>query len=228
MRRRVLVRDDLGAGILERLAAGDVIEVMVAVHQELDRLVGDLLDLVDVLLAAGWAAVGDGIGRDHAGRRDDEHRLVVAVPEDVDVVGAVDLLGLDLRSLLRLRRRRYLLRLCRHGQRNGQRCGTNGHECSSCHGRPSLTFLSRSEASDGVACNTITLAHRAPRSSFKQQAARAYSSARRIFQIRSPITGRRRRSLRFSSRRLPCCSRAGRCRAGSTPPPARTRSCRPV
>ena len=34
----VLVRDDLGAGILERLAAGDVVEVDVAVDQILDGL----------------------------------------------------------------------------------------------------------------------------------------------------------------------------------------------
>jgi hypothetical protein len=47
----VLVRDDPGAGVLERLAAGDVVEVVMAVDQELDRLVGDLLDLVDILPA---------------------------------------------------------------------------------------------------------------------------------------------------------------------------------
>ncbi len=49
---RPLVRDDRGAGVLERLAARDVVEVVVAVDQVLDRLVGDLLDLVDVGRAA--------------------------------------------------------------------------------------------------------------------------------------------------------------------------------
>ena len=98
--RGVLVRDDRGAGVLERLAAGDVVEVVVAVDQVLDRLVGDLLDLVDILLPAGRPAVGDRIGGDHAVLGDDEHRLMVAVAEDVDVVGAVDLLGLDLRPWL--------------------------------------------------------------------------------------------------------------------------------
>src|SRR5262249_29312605 len=89
-----------GAGILERLAAGDVIVVVVAVDQELDRLVGHLLDLGGVVLAAGRPAVGDRIGRDHAVLGDDEHRLMVAVAEYVDVVGAVDLCGLELRALV--------------------------------------------------------------------------------------------------------------------------------
>ena len=84
-----LVRDHPGAGVLERLAAGNVVVVMVAVDQILDRLAGDLLDLVDVGLAAGRPAVGDWIGRDHARLGDDEHGLVVAVAEDVDVVRAL-------------------------------------------------------------------------------------------------------------------------------------------
>src|SRR5215475_1246473 len=98
--------DDGGAGVLERLAAGDVIVVVVAVDQELDRLVGHLLDLGNVVLAAGRPAVGDRIGRDHPVLGDDEHRLVVAVAEYVDVVGAVDLGGLDLRPLCLLRQPR--------------------------------------------------------------------------------------------------------------------------
>ena len=98
-----LVRDDRGARILEGLAAGDVVVVMMAVDQELDRLVGDLLDLGDIVLPAGRSAVGDRIGRDHAVFGHDEHRLMIAVAEDVDVVGALDLRSLDLRSLRLLR-----------------------------------------------------------------------------------------------------------------------------
>ncbi len=95
----ILVGDHLGARVLERLAARDVIEVDVAVDQVLDRLVGDLLDLVDILLTAGRAAVGDRIGRDHAVLGDDEHRLMIAIAENVDAFGAVDLGGGDLRPL---------------------------------------------------------------------------------------------------------------------------------
>jgi hypothetical protein len=51
----------------------------------------------------GWL-VRHGVGRDHAGSRDDEHRLVIAVAEEVNVVGAVDLRHGDGRPL-RLRRR---------------------------------------------------------------------------------------------------------------------------
>src|SRR5262249_57049593 len=65
----------------------DVIEVAVAVDHVLDRRLGDLLDLLDIGLG-GWAAFADRIGRDHALRRDDEHRLMTAVAEDVDVVCA--------------------------------------------------------------------------------------------------------------------------------------------
>ena len=90
-----LVRDDGGARVLERLAAGDVVVVVVAVDQVLDRLVGDLLDLVDVGLPAGRPAVGDRVGGDDARLGDDEHRLMVAVAEDVDVVGAFHLGRLD-------------------------------------------------------------------------------------------------------------------------------------
>ena len=102
-----LVRDDRGAGVLERLAAGDVIEVVVAVDQELDRLVRHLLDFGDVVLPGCRPAVADRIGRDHAILGDNEHRLMVAVAEDIDVVGPFDFRGLDLRSrrsLLRQRR----------------------------------------------------------------------------------------------------------------------------
>ena len=96
---RALVRDHPRAGVLERLAARDVVEVVVAVDQVLDRLVGDLLDLVDILLPAGRAAIGDRVGRDDAVLGDDEHRLVIAIAEDVDALGPLDLGGGDLRPL---------------------------------------------------------------------------------------------------------------------------------
>ena len=40
------MRDDGRASILERLAAGDVVEVVVAVDQVADRRLSDLADLV--------------------------------------------------------------------------------------------------------------------------------------------------------------------------------------
>ena len=78
--------------------------MMMAVDQIFDWLVRDLLDLIDILLAAVRPAVGDRIRCDYVVLGDYEHRLVVAIPKDVDVLGAVDLRGLDLRPLLRLRR----------------------------------------------------------------------------------------------------------------------------
>ena len=144
---RVLVRDDPRAGVLERLAAGDVVEVVVAVDQVLDRLVGDLLDLVDILLPAGRAAIGDRIGRDHAVLGDDEHRLMIAIAEDVDALGAVDLGGRDLRPLRLLRggrsgerRPRSPLRRRQAMLRHGclPRCGTNAPQPCSAAGAPPL------------------------------------------------------------------------------------------
>jgi hypothetical protein len=70
---RALERDDHRAGVLEGLAPGDVVEVMVAVNEVLDGLVGDFLDLADVSRPAGRPAVPDGVGRDHARRGDHEH-----------------------------------------------------------------------------------------------------------------------------------------------------------
>jgi len=95
-----LVGDDPRPGILERLAAGDVVEVVVAVDQIADRLVADLPDLLDVGGRGLRPAVGDRVGGDDAVVRDHEHRLVVAVAKHVDVVGAFDLGGLVHRALL--------------------------------------------------------------------------------------------------------------------------------
>jgi hypothetical protein len=97
----ILVRNEGRAEIFERLAAGDVIEVAVTVDHVFDRRLGHGLDRVDIGLRR--APLADRVGRDHAGRRDDERRLRTAIPEDVDVLGAFDLGGGDLRRLLRLR-----------------------------------------------------------------------------------------------------------------------------
>ena len=119
---RLLVGDDLRAGILERLAAGDVVVVVVAVDQVLDRLVGDLLDFVDIGCHRLRASVTDGIGGDHAVSGDDEHRLVVGVAEDVDVIGAFHLGG-------RKRERFWLLRLL---LRLGCPAQDNCSQCCAC------------------------------------------------------------------------------------------------
>src|SRR5262245_28701819 len=128
------VRNDGGARVLERLAAGDVIIVMMAVDQELDRLIGHLLDLGDIVLAAGRPAVGDRISCDHPVLGDDKHRLMIAVAEYVDIVGAVNLGRLDLRPLCLLRQPR----CCEPGgaQRDRYRCETNLR-----HERPPSCFL---------------------------------------------------------------------------------------
>jgi hypothetical protein len=64
-----------------------VVEVVVAVDEVLDRLVGDLADFLDVRHRCLRAAVGDRVGGDDACPGHHEHRLVVAVAEDVDVIG---------------------------------------------------------------------------------------------------------------------------------------------
>src|SRR5439155_4109462 len=100
---RSLVGDDFRAGILERLAGGDVVVVVMAVDEVLDRLVGDLPDLGDVSRPTGRTPIGDRVGGDHAVPGDDEHRLVIAVAEEVYAFRAVDLRRRDLRACRRLR-----------------------------------------------------------------------------------------------------------------------------
>src|SRR6185295_18165713 len=68
-----LVGDDGGARVLECLAAGDVVVVVVAVDQVLDRLFRDFLDLVDIGLPTRRPAIGDRVGGNDAGLGDDEH-----------------------------------------------------------------------------------------------------------------------------------------------------------
>src|SRR2546425_7935418 len=77
--------------------------MVMAVDQVLDRLVGDLPDLGDVGRPTGGTPVGDRVGGDHAVPGDDEHRLVIAVAEDVYAFRAVDLRRRDLRACRRLR-----------------------------------------------------------------------------------------------------------------------------
>src|SRR5215831_6725496 len=61
-----LVGNDLGACVFEGLAAGDVVEVMMAIDQVLDRLVSDFFDLVNVGCYRLRPSVTDGIGGDDA------------------------------------------------------------------------------------------------------------------------------------------------------------------
>src|SRR5581483_967779 len=118
--------DHCSAGILEHLAAGNVVVVMVAVDQVLDRRLRDFADFVEVGLGCLRAAVADRVGDDHACRRDNEHGLMVLVAENVDVVGAVDLRSLEHRPL-RLRRRG-------RGETSGEDSYRKGYESSALHG----------------------------------------------------------------------------------------------
>ena len=78
------------AGILEYLAAGYVVEVVMAVDNVLDRLVCDLADLVQEKLPSIGPTVGDRIGSNHTLGRDDKHCLVGAISEDIDIIGSLD------------------------------------------------------------------------------------------------------------------------------------------
>jgi len=93
----VVVGDD-DRRVGEDLAAGDVVGVIVAVDHVPHGLVESLLDLVfQPLRGAGVDRIGD----DHARRGDRENRVVVVVPEPVD-------LARDLRDLADRRLRRLL------------------------------------------------------------------------------------------------------------------------
>src|SRR5262249_5579518 len=72
------------AKVLEWFAAGDVVEMAVAVNNVFDRRLGHGLDRVDIGLHR--PPLADRIGGDHAVRRDNEHRLMTAITEDVDIV----------------------------------------------------------------------------------------------------------------------------------------------
>src|SRR5262249_1054772 len=81
---RIPVRYEGRAEVLERLATGDVVEMAVAVDDIFDWRLCHGLDRVDIGLHR--PPLADRIGGDHAVRRDNEHRLMTAIPEDVDVV----------------------------------------------------------------------------------------------------------------------------------------------
>src|SRR4029078_6979179 len=122
------MRDDGRALILEHFAAGSVVVVMMAIDQILDRSLGDFPDFLQIRFCRLRTAIADRVGDDYAGGRDDEHRLMVLIAEDIDVVGAVDLGG----------RKHWLL--CR-GLRHGSGCKTGGensdrkrYEISDLHG----------------------------------------------------------------------------------------------
>ena len=117
------MRDEGGAGILERLAAGDVVIVAVAVDHVADRRLGDLADFRDVGRHRLRPALADRVGGDHALGRDDEHRLMPLIAKDVDPVGAVDLGGREQRRGGRRRGcgGRSRLRQCHCGERGRDR-----------------------------------------------------------------------------------------------------------
>jgi hypothetical protein len=122
------VRDELGAKILEWLAAGDVVVMMMTVDHVLDRLVRDFLDLVDINRDRLGPRQPDRVRRDDSRGRDAEHRLAVLVAEDVDVIRALDLGGRERGAFLRWRRRRLVLRSGRH-----RRCGhPDSYNCKEC------------------------------------------------------------------------------------------------
>jgi hypothetical protein len=86
-RLRVAVRDDRGAGLLEGLAAGDMVVVVMAVDQILDRRLRDLADLREIRGRCLRPQERDRVGGDHAFRRHHEQRLVELVAEQEHVVG---------------------------------------------------------------------------------------------------------------------------------------------
>src|SRR5258706_1267741 len=115
----------------------------------LDQLLNWIVDALFNPLAVGddrlRAPVADGIGGDDPLGGDDEHRLVVAVAEDVDVVRAVDLGGCERRT--RRRRRRGRLRL-RRGRRSG-RGEPAAKSCNKCAFHVSSFLIGRYPAETG-------------------------------------------------------------------------------
>ncbi len=69
------MRNYRGPSILEGLATRDVVVMVVAVDQVLDRRVGHLPNFLDNGYCRQRPAVADGVGCDHACQRDNEHRL---------------------------------------------------------------------------------------------------------------------------------------------------------
>src|SRR6516165_182205 len=89
----IFVCDDDRALVLERLAAGDVIKVGVAVDQIFYRPISDLFDLGEIGRHRLWAKTADWVGCDHAHGRDYKHRLMTLISKEIDVVRTVDFSG---------------------------------------------------------------------------------------------------------------------------------------
>src|SRR5262245_48440773 len=131
---RIPVRDEGRAEVLERLATGDVVEMAVAVDDIFDWRLCHGFDRVDIGLHR--PALADRIGGDHAVGRDNEHRLMTAISEDVDVVR-------DLGS--GEWRRSWLLRLYGSGKHDGDKRSGHTRKVSPQHVRFLLSALKRAE-----------------------------------------------------------------------------------
>jgi len=139
----IAMRNEGRAQILERLTASGVVEMTVAVNDVFDRRLGHGLNGVDIGFCRPPQA--DRIGGDHACRRDDEHRLMTDIAEEVDVVGDLGGRGWGRRCCSwrgrgNLRRsRRLLLSPCNQGARN--KCRSYARIIKPLHGRPPMRFL---------------------------------------------------------------------------------------
>jgi hypothetical protein len=81
-----------------------VVEMVMAVNHEPDRLIRDLLDFFQISGHRLGPSIADRIGRNHALLGDDKHCLSAAVTKYVNIVGAVHFSGGKRRLLLRLGR----------------------------------------------------------------------------------------------------------------------------
>src|SRR5262245_66505740 len=106
----------------------------VAVEDVFDWRLGHGLDRVDIGLRR--PPLADRVGCDHAVRRDDEHRLMTTIPEDVDVVR-------DLGS--GKWRRSWLLRLYGSGKHDGDKRSGHTRKVNAQHVRFLPSALNRAE-----------------------------------------------------------------------------------
>ena len=122
------MRNESGAGILERLTAGDVVGMAVAIDDVADRRLRDFADFGKIGRCSR-AILADRIGGDDPFGRHHEHRLMALVAEHVDVVG--DLGGGKGRL-------RGLLRLGRGGAEDRGERDRDGRQCHALHGYPPI------------------------------------------------------------------------------------------
>ena len=120
------VRHEGRAGVLERLAAGDVVGMAVAVDDVADRRLRDFPDFGEIGIRCR-TVLADRIGGDDSLRRHHEHGLMALVAEHVDVVG--DLGGCEGRL-------RGLLCLGRGGADDRCQRDRGRREQTAVHGRP--------------------------------------------------------------------------------------------